>query len=657
MEPHPASSAPTKERILVCVSPSPASARLIHAACRQANGLGASWMVVTVDAPDAYAMTATDRQRLLAHLRLADSLGAETIRLTGHRVSHEVIRCALQYGVTRILIGKPTLNRWRDRFKPSLIHDLVRNSGAIEVQCLAGEDLPQPAIAPRSAFSATHWSGYAASLLAVALTTLMAYLGRGLLTSPDLVMLYLLPVMAMAFRFGQGPSLVASLFSVGAYNFFFVPPYFTFAVSDPQAALTFTILFAVGMVVSGLMTHIRRQEREARERERQTDALHALNREVMTTLDEREMAGIITRHAARLFGGPVAVCLHDEHGQLSVVSATPEHWQPTVEEWAMMRWSCDHGLASGRGTINLADNQTTALPLLTSHAFGVLILRIVDPEFLNADHRFFLEAFTHQATLAIDRARLSEKARSAAIRVKSEELRGTLLNMASHDLRTPLASIIGAGTALRDDSGNLDPGQQRELQETICTEAERMERLIFNLLEMVRLESGGCHLRREWIPFEEIAGSVLVRMEKRFHGRRVHVTVDEKVQMLYVDPVFIEQVLINLLDNAIKYTPPRTPIHWSVESRGDRVAIRVRDEGAGIPAGEEERIFEKFTRGPTTAIPGSGLGLAICRGVIQAHGGTIQVVPNKQGGAEFLILLHQPPLQPDIAHEEFEREI
>lgn len=647
-------SVPGNGRILVCVSPSPASERLIHAAHDLADKLGVSWLAVTVDAPDAYATTAADRQRLLAHLRLADALGAETLRLSGRCVSQEVIRCARQHGVTRILIGKPTLRRWRDRFKPSLVHELLRDSGPIEVQFIAGSGTPPAVAVPPAPATPPSWSGHLVSLGLVVLTTLLVYGGRHLLTPPDLVMLYLLPIMAVAYRFGLGPSLFASALSVAAYDFFFVHPYFTFSVSDSQYILTFAILFMVGIVISGLMTRIRRQESEARERERQTDALHRLGREVMTTLDDKEVARIVTRHAARLFGGEAALFLEDGTGKLALAAATPEEFVPPRSAMTTLLWSHGHGQAAGKGTAHLPREEITCLPIAGSRACGAMGVRIGAPELLDAAHGHFLEAFARQASLAMDRARLGEEARAAAIRAKSEELRGTLLSMASHDLRTPLAAITGAGTALRDDSATLDNDQSRELLETICVEAERMERLITNLLDMVRLESGGCHLRREWIPFEEMAGSALARLEHRCQGREVTVQVDETAPLLHVDPVFFEQVLVNLLDNTLKYTPAGSPLTWTVTKEGTHVVLSLHDRGPGIPPELAERIFEKFTRGETAGVPGSGLGLAICRGVVQAHGGSIQALTAPEGGGLFRIRLPQPPLPPEILTVESE---
>ncbi|MBF0134797.1 MAG: DUF4118 domain-containing protein [Magnetococcales bacterium] len=646
-DPDPSALEAKRDCILVCVGPSPASARLIHAAHRLAGDLRAAWIVVTVDAPDAYPMDDADRQRILDHLCLADSLGAKSLRLSGNRVSDEIIRCAQAHGVSRILVGKPTLRRWRDLVRPSLVYDLICKSGRIDIHFIDGAPVaPSPFLALQ-VHKPAPWTWHLVGAMLVVLVTLLACLGQHYLLPADLVMIYLLPIMMTAFRYGQRPSLSTAALAVAAYDFFFVPPTFTFTVGDAQHILTFAIMFAVGLVISHLMGRIRRQEQEARQREQQTDALYHLSREIMTLPDDTATAQVITQHAARMFKGDAALFLGNTPENLTLAAATPETFFPTETMLATLHWSCRHATAAGRGTLNPLDGEITVLPLITSHLFGVLAIRTLDPDFFSASQHHLLVAFVQQATLAMDRARLSREAQAAALLAQAEELRNALLSMASHDLRTPLATITGAGTTLRDDTENLDPEQRHELLETICIESERMERLVTNLLDMVRLESGTIHLHREWIPFEELVGSAMVRLEKRYRDGQVTVQVAEDTPLLYVDPVLFEQVLVNLLDNALKYTPPGTPITWTTTSQPEGVRIALHDAGRGIPAGKEEYIFEKFVRGPSAAgIPGSGLGLAICRSIVQAHDGTIRACANPTGGAEFRILLPYPPQPP-----------
>jgi two-component system sensor histidine kinase KdpD len=271
------------------------------------------------------------------------------------------------------------------------------------------------------------------------------------------------------------------------------------------------------------------------------------------------------------------------------------------------------------------------------------------------EHHRFIEAFTQQAGLAIERARLAEEAKASALRIRTEEMRNALLSAVSHDLRTPLGAITGAGTALRDDKGRLDPAQRAELCETICAEAERMERLIGNILDMVRLESGGIVPKREWVPLEEIVGSALTRLESRLGSCEVRVVIPESLPLVSVDPVLFAQVFVNLIDNALKHGES-SPIEIAARHQAGALQIEVADRGPGLPAGAEQRVFEKFYRGPQVRAGGVGLGLPICRGIVQAHGGAIVAEPRAGGGALFRITLPAQEAPPAIAVELESRE-
>ncbi len=480
------------------------------------------------------------------------------------------------------------------------------------------------------------------------LTTALAFWGRHWLTQPDLVMLYLLPIMGVAYRFGQSAALATSALSVAAFDFFFVHPYFTFAVSDSQYLLTFSILFVVGLVISGLMTRIRAQERNAREQERQTDGLYQFGRELLSTLDPGKVPELILRHACRLFGGATSLWLTDATGTLTLAAANPPGCQPQEDGLVVIRWCCEQRQAAGQGTPVFPDTAFTALPITTGRLAGAITIRFDPRRPPGQGVRPLLDAFARHASLAMDRARLGEEAESAAVRVRTEEMRSTLLSMASHDLRTPLASITGAGTTLRDEGATLDNNAHAELLATICTEAERMERLITNLLDMVRLESGSCPLRLEWIPFEELIGAARVRLAKSHPDQPIAMTIEDQVALIHVDPVLFEHVVVNLLENALKHATSAHAITWKLHMEGNRVVMRIGDRGPGIPAGMEEAIFEKFVRNARPGVPGSGLGLAICRAVIQAHRGTIHALNRPRGGVEFRIELPQPDLPADL---------
>ena len=638
----------TAERILVCVGPSPSSTRIIRGARRMAAGLRASWVAAYVEAPDAYPMTRADRDRLQSHLRLAESLGGEVIRLSGNHVSDELVRYAREHNVTRIVIGKPTHSRWRDLVKGSLVSRLVRASGDIEVHFIAGDEVESPAgTRPMPPPWRIDWPGFTLAAALVGIATGLATLSRVYLSQPDIVMVFLLTIMVVAFRFGRGPSMAAAALSVAAYDFFFVPPYFTFGVEHARHVLTFAMMFGVGFAISSLTSRLRRQGRDAQLREDRTAVLYSLTRELAAIPDEDRAAEITARHAADFFGGAAAVLLRDGTGSLSVKGSSRESLYLTAEQMAVARWASDHGRPAGQGTETLPGARVTCVPLQAGPAtLGVLALRHPSLHMLDVENRSFLDAFVRQAAISIERARLTEEAKASALRARTEEMRSSLLSAVSHDLRTPLAAITGAGTTLRDDSGKLGPEQQAELFDTICTEAERMERLVANTLDMVRLESGGFAPKREWIPLEEIVGSALARLDAKLGEREVKLDLPENLPLVSVDPVLFEQVFVNLIENAVKYSGSESPIEVRARREDGTVVIEVADRGPGLPPGDETRVFEKFYRGPRVRSGGVGLGLPICLGIVQAHGGSLLAANRDGGGAVFTIcmpLLEVPP--------------
>lgn len=488
---------------------------------------------------------------------------------------------------------------------------------------------------------------YAGSGLLVAGSTAIALLGREAFHLPDVVMLYLLAILIAAFRLGRGPAVAAAALSVGSYDFFFVPPFFRLSVEAARHILTFAMMFGLGLVVSGLTARLRQEEREARAREAHTSVLHELSRELVGVDDAKQAAQVAARHASQVFGCEAIIHLlapSDASGTL------PDEWGVPLapQELEVARWVMEHAMIAGAGTEIHPGAHVAGVPLTAGlEPLGALLLRKPDPRVMDGSHRSFLEIFARQISLAIERVRLAEAARRATLQARAEQMRSSLLSAVSHDLRTPLATITGAGTALRDEQSRLTPAQRAEFVQTICVEAERMERLIGNILDMVRIESGGMQLRRDWIPLEEVLGSALVRLDAQLAGREVKADLPAELPLVFLDPVLFEQVFVNLLDNAVKYTPPGSPILIEARSVDGVVEMEVADRGPGIPPGEEERIFEKFRRGGQDRGGGVGLGLAICRGIVEIHGGTITAGNREGGGVVFRIRLpirEAPPM-------------
>lgn len=489
----------------------------------------------------------------------------------------------------------------------------------------AGHDPRPPAVA------------YGLAVAAVALATGLTRLAHPLLALADLSMLYLLVMIVVAVRLGRGPSIVASALSVAAFDFFFVPPHYTFAVFDARHTLTFAMMFGVGQVISALTLRIQRQEREARDREARTASLYALSRALGAAVDEAQTAEALAGHAAEVLGAPAGVVLASEARAPSLTASAGE--VPFDEpEQAAARAVLDSGQPAGAGTATLPEARITCIPVRAGpRVAGALALS--HARALDREARDLLEAFVCQGALALERANLAGRARASELQAREEAMRSALLSAVSHDLRTPLAAITGAATTLRDDAAAVPAEEQRGLVAAICDEAERMERLITNLLDMTRLESGGLRVKREWVPLEEMVGSALARLEPRLQGRPLKVSLPEGLPLLSADPLLIEQVLVNLLENAAKYSRGGSPIEVRARAAGEDVVVEVADRGPGVPEASRERVFEKFYRGAHVGVGGIGLGLPICKGAVEAHGGTISVEGREGGGAVFRVTL------------------
>ena len=441
---------------------------------------------------------------------------------------------------------------------------------------------------------------YGRAVVATALATAVAWLMSPLVEAPTLILPYLVGTVAVAARAGRGASILASLLGVAAFDFFFVPPYFTFAVTELHHVLTFIVMLGVALVISGLTVRTRRQAQAAEDRERQTTALYAMSRELAEGSDVAALTAVAARHIGEVFDAEVAVIDSErpDAGSAAVVLPLLGHKGPIGAAWVRPR---------RRGT-------------LASPA-----------------RRRQLETFVNQAALALERARLAAEAEEARVRAETERLRNALLTSVSHDLRTPLATITGAATTLLEGGARYDPSTRRELLESIRDEGDRLNRLVHNLLEMTRLESGTLRLRRDWHPLEEVLGAALGRLAGPLGGRQVAVTIAPDLPLVPIDDVLIEQVFLNLLENALKYSPERRPIRIVATATDTQVTVEIADAGHGLPAGAERRVFDKFTRAADG--PGAGLGLAICRGIVEAHGGRIWAQNLPEGGAAFFFTL------------------
>ena len=644
---------PVTERLIACVGSGPHSVRVVRAAKRFADSLRAAWIVAYVETPAHARLSEADRARVADTLRLAEQLGAETVTLSGSHVSDELLRHARERNVSKIVVGKPEHRRWRHRLFGTIADELIRGAGETDVYVISGEESPNvPYAAPRQR-RAVGWQPYARAVGIVTLCTGLAWIMFPYFELSNLIMVYLLGVVLVASRSEPGASILASILSVAAFDFFFVPPFLTFAVSDTQYFVTFAVMLVVALVISGFTVRIRWLAEAAGQRERRTAALYALSRELAGTPGVASILEAASRHITDVFRARVVFLLPDGAGVLTA-HGSPGRFDLDSTELGVSRWVFEHNQPAGRGTGTLPGAKALYLPLAASRgSIGVLGIRSNDPNALETPEQLHqLETFANQTALAIERGLLAEEAHAAQVRVETERLRSSLLSSVSHDLRTPLAAITGASSSLLETGDRLDTGTRRELLETIGDEANRLSRLVHNLLEMSRLESGALKAHMEWYPLEEIIGAALARVGKAHKDRQILTRLPDDLPMVPVDDVLIEQVLVNLLDNAAKYSPSHTSIEVAARREDGAIIVEVADRGSGLHAEDLERVFEKFYRGKRPYGRGAGLGLAICRGFIEAHGGRIWAANRPEGGAVFRFTLPLTGTPPDVRSED-----
>jgi two-component system sensor histidine kinase KdpD len=481
---------------------------------------------------------------------------------------------------------------------------------------------------------------YLLGLLLVAVSTSLGVFIRGNLEPANLVMLYLASTVVSAIFLGRGPSLLTAIAGVLAFDYFLVPPYLTFAVSDTQYFITFIALFVVSLVVSSLTARVREQAEAAIQREKQTAALYDLSKDLTSAADLLQVANIIISQIGHAFDRDVAIFLPDNQ-QLQIFASSP-NYQPDENELAVAAWAYQHDQPAGRGTDTLPAASLRCHPLKTSNGIvGVLGVRSKDQtNFLSSEQRLTLAAFANQSALAIERARLSEQASQAELLRATESLQTALLNSISHDLRTPLVSITGALSSLDEDNGLLNESARRALIENARGEADRLNRLVGNLLNMTRIESGAIKLRLESEDIQDVIGTALEQLGSRVADRKIQVNVPAGFPLVPMDFTLIAQVLVNVLENAVKYSPADSTIEVSAELLDEKTRIKIADRGAGIPSEDLTRIFDKFYRVQRPEnVSGTGLGLSISKGIVEVHHGTIYASAREGGGTIITIEL------------------
>jgi two-component system sensor histidine kinase KdpD len=617
-------------RVLACVGSEAGAGALVRRAHELATTLGVEWIAAHVARP--VSLIGGDGLRVGETLRLAEQLGAEVVHLSGVNAAREILRYARERDVAKVLVGHST-HRYRLRLvRGSFLGSLLAGSPAVDVYVVSTQgDVERIPFKRRVA-----WRGLAAAAATTALTTLFVLTAFGQTHVSDAIMLYVLSVVLVSLRGGRAPAMVAAILSVAAMDFIFVEPYFSFTVADPRDAVTLAVMFVVSLIIASLTRRVRDQAEAARSREVRTAALYAMSRELAGTNGIETMLRIAARHMHDAFGCSVAVLLPDAGGLKSAVHS-PRTFEIDDQDRVVAEWVWQHERAAGWGTDEFSSAQALFLLLRGSRGkVGILSLKPPGKRAIDTGLLQLVRTFAAQFGSAVERGQLAEAAHRAEVQIETERLRSSLLSAVSHDLRTPLGVITGATSTLLQDEQFLDPEARRELLESAHEEAVRLNRLVGNLLDMTRVASGALRPKKEWHPLDEIVGVALNRLEERLVGREVAVALPHDLPPLPIDAVLIEQVLINLLENALKYTPLGSPIAISAVWDGSGVRIDVADRGPGVLERERTLIFDKFYRSkPDVSDGGAGLGLAICRGVVEAHGGKIWVEQREGGGANF----------------------
>ncbi|MEB0045604.1 MULTISPECIES: two-component system sensor histidine kinase KdpD [unclassified Pseudomonas] len=635
----------TRDSLLACIGPHEQAQKTVRSTARLATQLNVPWHAVYVETPTLQRLPDAKRRRVLATLKLAQDMGAQISTLSGQDIAETLVKYARQHNLSKVVLGRdehPRRRLWRP-ILAERIGELGADLDVIQVSLPTGSTPTKGTSTAHE--SPTLWPAYLWSVALCAATTVIALPLAGLLEQANIVMIFLLAVVAAAVRFGRGPAVLAAFVSVGAFDFFFVSPRFSFAVGDVQYLVTFSVMLVVALVIGQMTAGLTYQARVAQRREDRMRALYDMSRLLSAALITEQVADIGAKFLSAEFGARSALLVADDNNKLLPPMVTGE---PPQVDFAIAQWSFDKAEAAGYGTDTLPSSSTLYLPLSAPmRVRGILAVqprdttRLVVPE-----QRRLLDTCASLLAISLERIHYINVAQDTTLQMESERLRNSLLSAISHDLRTPLSVMVGLAEALKLTTPP-PTGEAAEIATAVGESALRMNTLVNNLLDMARLESGKVVLNRQWQPIEDVVGSALRAVQPILGTRPVHVALEDDVPPVRIDALLIERILINLIENAIKYTPPDTAINLGARATSDAIELWIADEGPGLPHGHEEALFSKFMRGKKeSSIPGVGLGLAICRAIAQAHGGTITGATGTNGGACFTLRLprEEPPL-------------
>jgi two-component system sensor histidine kinase KdpD len=582
---------------------------------------------------------------------MAKRMGAKVSTVQGNSIVNAVTEFAGKNNITKIIVGKSQKNWWRGLFGGSIVNQLVGQSEHFDIYIIGsrGESPQREQTRIPEKGQPFNWRGYLQGLGMVVLVTIIGQLVHDIFTPTTIAMLYLLAVVITAYLWGLGPSILVSILGVLAFDFFHVPPYLTFRVADTQYIFTFLALLVVGVVISYLTALVRRQTESASRRERETAALYSLGRDLAVSNDLESYIHAITKRAKETFGHDTVVFLPDPQNKEILKPYTGILNITTDEnESAAAIWSFQHQKIVGRGTDTLPNAKARYLPLVTARgAVGVIAISAIDNGVdLTIEQERLQEAYADLAAVAIESILLANEAQNAQVLRNTEKLQTALLNAVSHDLRTPLVSVIGVLSSLQEKGMHLDAAAKMNLIQVAREEAERLNHLITNLLDVSRIEAGAIIIFKQPSDVQDLVGSALEQLGSRAVARPINMEIPADLPYVLVDFGLIVQTLVNVLDNALKYSPDDSPIDIRARQDGKEMQIEIADRGIGIPPQDLTHIFDKFYRiQRPDNVTGTGLGLSICKGIIEAHGGRIAAENRPGGGTIIRIVL--PLLEPD----------
>jgi len=636
---------PTRERLLVCIDERSDAEKLVRVTKRTAERRGAAWIAATVETTASALLTDDDKDRIAAAMRMAEQLGAETVTLQGEEIVGSLLAFARERNVTQMVVGRP--RRAAGWSRQTVTDRLIKEAGEVAVLVVGGDAPKKPVLARVKKAIPTDWIGNSLALLVTGLATGLGFVIDLWLPVASISVAYLLGVMLVAMRVGLSPAILTSLTSFFAFNFFFTEPRWSFAVSDTQNILTLVFFLIAAVIVSNMASRLRTQVQVTRESARRTANLYDFGRKVTAAATQDDVLWAVVHHVAATIQGKSLVLLPAEQG-LHLAAGYPPEDELDDKSAAAADWCWNNGKLAGRGSATLPASLWLFLPLQTARsAVGVLGVQMsADADMPSPEQLRLLETLAGQAAVAIERTNLVADVETARVATERERLRAALLSSLSHDLRTPLVSIMGAASSLISYDAALDTTARKDLAQTIQDEAERLNRFVQNLLDMTRLGSGALKPKVDWVDLRDVVGAAVHRAQGLARHHKIKVEIADDIPLLCIDAVLMGQMFFNLLDNCCKYAPAGSLVKIWGKQRHDLIVIEVTDQGPGIPEDDREKVFDMFYRVnlADSQPAGTGLGLAICRGIVEAHEGSIRAEAGLNGvGTAIVIHLPLPP--------------